>query len=176
MNRTPFANHLCASWFRKGASSILAFSWVLGLVLGFFLFYAESDFTSSLMVGCIRAPFSIVSLMLAYILPFLCSALAVFLSSPWLLPVICFGKAMLFSFVFSGLSFAWGTSAVFVNRFVLACNGICTPFLYCWWLRYISGERRASLLNFGLFMLPSLVIPVMVFTWVTPFWADVMIL
>ena len=164
------------SWFRRGATAILAFSWIAGLVSGFLLFNAVGDYTVSLMVGCIYAPVSIVTLAQTYIFPLLCSAFAVFLSSPWLLPVICFGKALLFSFVFSGISFAWGTSAAFTHWMILVCDGLTTPFLYLWWLRHIYGDGRVSLPALFLYLLPSTVISWAVFNWIIPFWADVLIL
>jgi hypothetical protein len=176
VNVRYFDNYISVRYFRKPTTLILAFFWAFGLATGYLLFDASSGFLSSLMAGCVYAPVSIVTLVSAYIFPFLCSALAVFLSSPWLLPVICFGKAVLLSFVFTGVSFAWESSAVLIRWMILFCDSLCTPFLYCWCQRYISGERKALLWDYVFFALPFAAIPAAVYVWIIPFGADILIL
>lgn len=174
--RDLFFRTFSLSGFRRGSTVILAFSWVFGLLTGGFLSCVGSDSVSELMGGCVYASVSIVTLLQVYMIPFLFSALAVFLSFPWLLPAICFGKAMLFSFVFSGLIFAWGTSASFLCSVIMACDLLSMPFLYFWWLRNVSGTRRVHIRELIAFALPALAIVTAVRIWVIPFAADVLIL
>lgn len=171
-----FLFSLYLSCFRKGATVILAFSWILGLTCGVFLSCAVGEVAVSLMGGCFYGSVSIVSLAQAFIIPFLFSAFAVYFSYSWLLPVICFGKALLFSFVFSGLSFAWGASAWFIRWGVLLCNVICMPLLYCWWLRNLSGTRKPCFWELLIFSVPVFAVATVVYLWIIPFAADVLIL
>ena len=171
-----FFRAISGSHFRKVSTLILAFSWISGLLFGVFLFCAASDSVFALMGGCAFDSVSIVTLMQAYMLPFLISALAVFLSFPWMLPVICFGKAVLFSFVFCGLTLAWGTSAFFIRWTLLGFDLLSMPLLYFWWHRSISSARRVRLLDMALYMLPIPAIAFLVYAWVIPFMADVLIL
>ena len=173
MDERIFPDWIFGLVLRRAATLILAFSWILGIGAGYFLFYATSD-CSSLMGGCMQTPVSIVSFFLTCFFPFLSSALAVFLSSPWLLPMICFGKAFLFSYVFSLLSFAGGASAVFSRWMILIGDIFTIPLLYCFCLRYISGMRRISPLVFGSFLLLALGVSVAIWVWILPFWTDVL--
>ncbi len=107
------------------------------------------------MRGTLWAPVSIVGLLLVTTLPFLISALAVYLAKPGLLLGICFGKAFLTAFVSVGFFQAFGYAG-WLLRWLLAFSSCASaPVLYWFWLRYLPGTRRlcvweaVSLLSLG---------------------------
>lgn len=137
-----FLHHDFPAWWRRGAAALLALSFVLGLVLGALLFLSAENDSTSLMRMAKNGPVSIVGLLSVSFLPFLISAFAVYVSQPWLLPVIALCKGASFSLVSLGVTAAYG-SAGWLMRLLLMFSDLCAlPLLLFFWLRYISGERR----------------------------------
>lgn len=129
-------------WWRKGCTLFLAFFWLTGILFGAWISVAAGEPLLSLMRGAFSSSVSIVGLLLVTTLPFLLSALAVFLSGPgWLLP-LSFGNGFLYSYVCLTVLRCFGSAGWLVR--LLLCFGICmmTPVLYFFWLRHISGERK----------------------------------
>lgn len=163
-------------FFRKAATWFLAFSWTLGFFCGILLFCNTDGSVLSLMRRSIYTPVSIVSLLFTCIFPFLLSALAVFLSFPWLLPVIGFVKAFLLSFVLAGLAFAWGNSAWLLQLYVLSCDLAFLPFLYMFCFRHVSGETPCFFTECMVMLLTGCLVVCIAYFEVIPFFADVLIL
>ena len=92
-----FLLHESPEFWRKGTTVFLALSFLIGLVSGILIFFAAGESFLSLMRSAFYSPVSIVGLLCVTALPFLFSAIAVFLSQPWLMFPICFGKASFFS-------------------------------------------------------------------------------
>lgn len=131
--------------FRKGRTMVLALAWLLGLVAGYELYLSMDSDISSLMRGVSHDSVSIVGLLLSVLLPFLCSAFAVFISLPGLLIPIGFGKACLLSFVSFGILLSYG-SAGWLFRLLLMFSDIFTaPLLYWYMHRHLQPDSRFSM-------------------------------
>lgn len=143
-------------WWRRGCRFFLASSWLLGLICGILVYLSAGGILVSLMRSTLYVPVSIVGLLCAAVLPFLFSALAVFLSRPGLLLPICFGKAFLLAFVSLGVIRAFGSAGWLLRWLLLFGDCVSAPMLYWFWLRYIPGDRllsgweAASLFSLGL--------------------------
>ena len=162
-------------FLRKGATLILAFSWISGLLLGFGLCDIVGSYAVSLMRGCVYSPVSIVWFFAFAIFPFLLSALAVYLSFPWLILLICFGRAVLFGFVFAGLESVWENSAWLVRIGLLFEDFFLIPILYLFWHRHIFRDGRFPLgdwLATVVWIIPAVVVQIKL---IQPFFAEIMI-
>lgn len=143
-------------WWRRGCRFFLACSWLSGLVCGILVSLSAGSLLVSLMRSTLYVPVSIVGLLCVTILPFLFSALAVFLSRPGLLLPICFAKAFLLAFVSVGILRAFGSAGWLLRWLLLFGDCASVPVLYWFWLRYISGNRplcgweAISMLSLGL--------------------------
>lgn len=116
---------------------------------------------------------SITGLLAAIILPFLLSALAVYLQSLRLLPLIAFGKAFLVSFLGLSLLEAFGSAGQLV-RWLLMFSDCCSlPLLFWYWLRHISGPGRLTWSGTALVLLVALLIGGFDYCVVSPFLAAV---
>ncbi len=133
---------------RNGCRFVLAFFWILGLIFGVFLFQTAGDSFLPLMRSIPQGAVSIMSLFCSVYLPFLFSAFAVICSQTIILFPISFCEAFLLSFVSFGVTQAYGTAGWLIRSMLLFSNFFCAPILYFLWLRYLSGFRRFSLLEF----------------------------
>ncbi len=127
---------------RRYPPHCLALCWVVGMVCGFGLFWYGQCSVGALMRGIFLCPVSIVPLLTVCVIPFLVTAYAVFLSEPWILFAACFGKAVLFSFVFSGIGLSYG-SAGWLMRMLLFGDSVCVILLYVLWSRSLSGRKTS---------------------------------
>lgn len=128
-------------WWRRSCRSFLALVWLAGLCCGTAAYLSSDGQLISLMRSVLYAPVSIVGMLCVTVLPFLLSALAVFLSRPaWLLP-ICFGKAFLCSFVSMGVFQAFGAAGWLLRWFLLFGDCVNIPVLYWFWLRHLCREQ-----------------------------------
>lgn len=136
---------------RKYGRLFLAFSWVLGLGFGGLVFRSGGETAVSLMRLALYEQVSIVSLFFSALLPFLFSAFAVYLHCPWLLMVICFFRAFLYSYFLCSLFAAFG-SAGWLLRWLLLFTDSCTAaLLYGYAQGHITGNSEFSTGRFGFF-------------------------
>lgn len=133
---------LFSSHQRKAYRCYLAFFWLCGMCCGFLSFYAANKSVLPLMRGTPYVPVSIVRLLCVNLLPFLLSALAVFLSSPMLVLLVCFSKAFVFFFVSLGLCQAFSSAGWLVRFLLLFSDCLSIPVLYFFWLRRISPDHK----------------------------------
>ncbi len=139
-----FLHHDFSLWRRKDEPIFLAFGWFFGLVLGVSLSQYACDISASLMRMALHSPVSIVSLACVTLFPLFISALAVFISQHWLLPLIVATKGFSFSFVLSATMQAYG-SASWLAYPLIAFSQVCSvPLLWVFWLRYCARERAIS--------------------------------
>ncbi len=133
---------------RKAACSILAFIWLLGLILGMILAFSEKDSFYSLMHGVIYHSVSIVWLICTSILPFLLSTIVVYLSSPALLLFVCFCKAFLLGFTAAAIMLSFGSAGWLIKYFLLFSDFASVPVLYLFWMYTLTRNRlpQASVL------------------------------
>lgn len=135
--------HNTGFFFRqKISNAFLTFFFLSGLLLGAVLFYLSGSSLFSLMRSGFLSSVSIVSFLSCSFLPFLLSALAVFFSHPWLIILIAFVKAFLFSFVSLLTIFTFQPSGYFI-RFILQIGDfISLPVLYFFWQYYLFGRNQ----------------------------------
>jgi len=85
-------------------------------------------------------PVSIMSLFTVSLLPFLISALAVYVSHPELLLPVCFCKSFLFACCAFSATSVFGTAGWLV-RLLLQFSDVCLLPVLCWfWIRHIGGS------------------------------------
>lgn len=104
-----FLHHGFAGIRRRIPLIVLAAGWIFGLICGWFLYVHADVSLISLMRGAIYSPVSIVGLVNVLAVPLLFSAIAVSISAYFLLPVLAWGKGMLFSFVSACALSAFGS-------------------------------------------------------------------
>ena len=154
---------------RRGPRMVLALSWFLGLLMGAVVSAAASESLVPLMRAAAAGCVSIDRLLTAILLPFLLSALAVYLQEPWLLLLIAFGKAFLVSFLGFGLMAAYG-SAGWLLRWLLMFGDCCSlPLLFWYWLRHISGLRKFTIAGTAPVLLVAVAIGSFDYCIVSPF-------
>ena len=118
---------------RKSNVWILAVCFFAGLVLGIRASH-EAGLSFPLMRGALKSTVSIVRLLSILLLPFLFSAIAVFLSKPWMLIVIAFCKTAVFALVSFMMLLTFGSAGWMMRGMVMFAD-ICTlPFFFgfCW--------------------------------------------
>lgn len=132
-------------FFRKACIPLLAFCWFSGIALGALTGCSAGDSAISLMRAVSDFDVSIVALFFSQVLPFLISAIAVYIHAPWLLLLISFGKAFTFSFCASILTLAYG-SAGWLLRLLLMFSDFCLcPVLLLFWARHIFADQKLNL-------------------------------
>lgn len=143
--------------------------WIAGLLLGMAAAYGAGDVFSSLMRGWQNASVSIVGLSVTS-LPFLFTAIAVFLPAPLLLvPAVLF-RAFLYGYCALGITLAYGDAAWLV-RLLLMLSDTCSTALLMWlWLR--CGDPKVGLrVEFLGCTLAALGLKLLDFCAITPFTA-----
>ena len=123
---------------------LLATFWLLGLLLGAYLHISADTFYPSMMRSAISGRVSIVGSLTVTLLPFLFSAIAVYLSQPLLLIPIAFLKGIFLSLVALGIGRTLGSAAWLILGMVMFSDFSMTLPLMFYWIRHISGFRRFS--------------------------------
>ncbi len=126
--------------WRKFSPWLLAFSWLLGMLLGIPTAVASSSILVPMMRQSVQCSVSIPGLFTAAVVPFLLSAFAVSLSEPWLLLIISTLKAFSYSFCACGVSLAFGQSSWLVRFLFLFSDHLLIPLLYLYCVRHIRCE------------------------------------
>ena len=158
---------------RKNGHLFLALSWSLGLLTGILFSLSAGNPLVSLMRTAAFGRVSILGLLTAILLPFLLSALAVCLQLPWLFFPISFGKAFLAAFLGCALVSAYGTAGILVRFLLMFSECFSLPFLFWYWIRYISLRNRPSALAAPIVFLFLVLIGIFDFYFVSPFLAAV---
>ena len=121
---------------------LLIISWTFGLIFGALV--ARNSVHLPMMICSIatQAP-SLLHLLIVALLPFLFTALAVYLSKPWLIVPIALLKAFCFAFCTFGVVLAFGSAGWLVQLFLLFTDTCVIPILIFSWLRYLSHTERS---------------------------------
>ena len=139
MNQRTTCNMHPRFLHRLCSSTALACCWFCGLLIGFLYGRNADPSYFYLMRMAASSCMSIVGLLTALCLPFLISALAVFLMRPQWMLLICFLKAFTFACCGCALTAAFG-SAGWLVRILLQFSDCCTiPFFYWFCMRNLSG-------------------------------------
>ena len=158
---------------RSTYSWLLAFFWIAGLITGIFLALRIDASVISFIYAAVHRPASIVSLLLTTSLPFLFSAIAVFISKPGLLPVFAFSKTAAFSLVSLMTLRTFGTAGWMIRCMVMFAD-ICTlPFFYSFCQRHICGSSHLSIFD-GSYLIASILICSLDFYCISPFFTEVL--
>lgn len=139
-NKTP---SVLLNFWQRSCKLILAACWILGLIAGMLVAAGAGDSFSLMMRGVGFSAVSIPGLLLVTALPFLLTALAVFLSQPWMLLLLVFVKAFSFSFCASGIMAVYGSASWLVRFLLMFADGCTLPLLMWLWLRHgdLSGKQ-----------------------------------
>ena len=137
---TRFLLRISAPGLRKYRIVFLAFIWCLGLWCGIGLCFSAGESIVSLMRMVARHPVSIVNLLAVNLLPFLFSAVFVYLRSWHWLSALCFFKATLFGFVSAGVYFAFGDAGWLVWPMMMFSDFLCLIPLWLYWIS-CTGNR-----------------------------------
>lgn len=160
------------AFIRRIRLAALAFCWCSGLMLGLHYAYRADSTYFLLMRMAASCRVSIVGLLTAVFLPFLLSALAVYISRPELLLPVCFLKAFSFSCSAAAVSAAFG-SAGWLIRFLLNFSECCTlPLLCLFWIRHISGVKRPAGRDFLICCIAVLTIGALDYLLISPYLVD----
>ena len=152
---------------------LLAFFWISGLITGLILSLFTGESSHSLMRMTASRSVSIVPLLLTTCLPFLFSALAVFVSEPVLLLLIAFCKATIFALVSAVTCRSYGAAGWMIRSMVMFADVCTLPFLYSFWQRHLCGSSRLSF-DDGTFMVAALLICSFDVYWISPFLTEVL--
>ncbi len=128
---------------RKAGRFLLAIVLLSGYICGI-LVSMKAGNISSLMYAAVNARVSIVSLLLAFLLPFLLSAIAVYLGQPWLFLPIGFCKAFCFACVSYGIGYAYAGAGWLMRWLFMFSDTLTMPLLCYFWLSHMSGSPRNS--------------------------------
>ncbi len=115
---------------KKEYALLLAF-WLCGLLCGTILAVKTSESYYSMMRTAADSPVSIVSLFVTALLPFLICAFAARSGRRWLLYVICFCKALIFSHGLLVAFNAFGSAGWLILPMLHFPDLVLTPF-FCW--------------------------------------------
>lgn len=155
---------------RKKGRLLLASFWCAGLFFGIYGYLTAGTPFLSWMRGVVPGSVSIVGLLGITVFPFLISALAVFFSTPWLLLLVCFCKAFLFSFVSLGIWQAFGSAGWLARLLWMFSDCIGIPLLYGFWLRHLSGDRAVGGLETGCYLAAFVLLGSVDYRIISPFW------
>lgn len=163
------------AWQRKGPGSLLACAWLLGLVSGAVLSIFAGDPLFSMMRAAASSCVSIPGLLSATLLPLLFSAFAVYISKPWLLIPIAFGKAFLFSYLSVGVMIAFGSAGWLIWWLLMFSDSCSLPLLWWFWLKAVSQPRGSLIRRTGFALAAAAVIGSVDYCIVSPFLADLIL-
>lgn len=159
--------------WRKGYRIFLAFFWVAGLLCGIVTCCYWGDYFLSMMHRLSAAPVSIVGLFCTAALPFLLSALAVMISQCWLLMILGFGKAFLFSLISFGILKTWSSSGWLLQLLLMSGGWMHMMLHYLFCLRCVFWDRKVSFACFFVLFSLLLLISSMDFCVISPFLARI---
>ena len=161
---------------RNFRHSVLLFSWLTGLIAGSLsACYSDHSFLS-LMHLAPACRVSIVGLLTALLLPFLCSAFAVYISKQhWLLPIISFLKALALSRIGAGVLIAYRSAGWLICSLFLFSDILLSPILFYYWYHSIDRIRPSAGVSVFCFV-SALVIGCFDFRFISPFLVNLLTL
>ena len=153
---------------RRKRHILLALSWMLGLGLGALVFRYEKQHITALMPSVLCSQSSIIGLAASALLPFLLSAVAVYLSFPLFLIPICFSKAFLYAYISCGIYHFFCSAGWLIHGLLLFVDTLSIPVLYLYWLRHISGFRYFHPASTGIYFAALVLIITLGYHWIMP--------
>ncbi len=163
-----FCGNRTFSW-RRICKLLLALCWHLGLLAGVLAAAQMDPELLSLMRRALSSPVSIVGLLAVLLIPFLFSAFAVLMNTPWIVLGICFAKAYSFGFVSMAVCQAFGNAGWLIRWMLLFSSVMTAPVLFWFWLRQISGNNGSLWIDFLLCAVLVLFLGILDYRFVAPF-------
>lgn len=163
-NSVPSVNRIFWSWSCKWIVSIL---WIIGLFFGSYTAAGADSTLFSLMRGWDGPFVSIVGLLITF-LPFLFTAVAVYLSAPTLLLATVLVKAFLYGYCLAGMVLAYGDAAWLIQFLFLFSDSCCVGLLMWLWLR-CGSSGTAFFTEFLVCFIGALGLIILDFCAVSPF-------
>ena len=113
-------------------------------------------------------------LLSALLMPLIITALSVFLSKLYILYLLAFSKALVFSFVVFTLLTTFESSAWLICWFAMFSDILLLPFLWWLWLRIFSSERKVALQLTAFSGIAILLVCSIDYFWISPFLASLL--
>ena len=137
-----FAVHSVFNFSRRRVCCLLlALFWCVGLVLGVRAAFIVDNVFVSLMRLAVSSPVSIVGLLGSCLLPFLFTALAVFLSQDWLILPVCFLKSFTYGLCAKTIALTFGDSGWLIQLLFLFSDTCMLSVLFWFWIRHLAGNK-----------------------------------
>ena len=135
--------------YMKQFGYVAVLPWLLGLLLGSFLFYLFGGFFTSLMRTAVICPVSIVASLTGVFFPFLISLYFLRYHRRLWLYILCFLKAVCFSVSFIALSTAFGSAGWLVRALFLFSDTVSCILLLnlCVRIRQQGSNSNSALLQ-----------------------------
>ena len=155
---------------RKYATSVLAFSWMLGLSLGFSAVISGVFASAFRQVANVSPSFlSIISVLL---FPVVVSFLAVFAGMRWLIFPLVFLKAIAFAYVGWSVVITFGSAGWLLRLLIMFSDCACIPLFLWFWNRAINSEFDSLLPAFFVTILITLGVGLIDYCVISPFLAS----
>lgn len=158
------------SW-RRGCLLLLALFWCAGLVFGVYTASMADNTLISLMRSAVFSPVSIVGLLSSYLLPFLFTALAVFLSKSWLILPICFVKSFSYGLCARTVALTFGDSGWLLQLLFLFSDTCALSVLFWFWIRHLAGSRVTVIKDAAICIVVFIILGILDYCCVSPFLA-----
>lgn len=156
-------------FWQHSCKILVPICWILGLILGFCFGGSAGDSFLLMMRDLDQMIVSIPGLLFVTILPFLLTAVAVFLFQPWLLYLLIFGKSFCFGFCICGMMTVF-PSVFWMGQLLLMFTDSCSlPFLMWLWLRHSDFSPKQFAGRYLFCMLASLTLMAMDYCVISPF-------
>ena len=147
----------------------LILTWFCGLLTGSGFFFLSEPLFYPQMRSILLQPVSIIGLMFSTFLPLLCTYFSVCLNKPIIIWIVCFFKAVAFSFSFAWIFVFFG-SASWLYRLLFMFSDYCFLLaLFVLWIRYFFNAHDPNAFDFLLYTVFALFVTAVDYLYVSPF-------
>lgn len=126
---------------------VLAILWVGGLLSGTLTTLLFGPLLAPLIISALNCGLTFFSLLTALLLPLLLTFFAVYSSQRWLIFIIVFLKAFLFSYVWVSILAAFQSSGWLLCAILMFGASLALPFLWWIWLRVDCLNRQSFVIS-----------------------------
>lgn len=125
------------TYFRKNHSLLLlCFVWLIGLLSGIYFFYVCRPHLYLHLCNLAFQPVLIIGLIFVVFLPLVCTYVALLTNNFVFLLVICFLKALAFSFTYAWITISFNSASWLVRFFFMFSDHCSLLILFSFWIRY----------------------------------------
>lgn len=134
---------------KKGRFALLILCWLIGAILGIWIFQLQRVCFVSLMRGAFGSAVSIVGLLSVIILPLSITAFAIIYSKPLILHILCLAKSALYSLCVCAIYFIYGSAGWLAQGLLLFLDNCSIILLWTLWCSSDSLHKRRMLKIFA---------------------------